>query len=613
MAACELRCRAKRSASCWSKGFCRAWGSTDRPQRRQSGFQEFGLPYAADAAITRYLAAFLTAHRDVAREDALPGDHDPARPDVVLLNGGFFESPLLRERLLEVLTSWFSHGRERGWRPRVLENKRLDLAVAQGAAYYGMVRRGVGVRVAANLARSYYIGLESDQPTAVCLVPGNAEPGQDFAIPNRSFEVTVSEPVEFPLFVSSLRLVDQPGDLVPIDPESMSALPPLRTVLKTRRRNERGTLPVAASCAVDRDRHDRFVVRRGGKRAPLAAAVRRPRGHADRSRGGGDARRAGGSAGRDELAGMSPAAGGRVCRRRQRRSGGTRETTHGRARQPSRPMAPVVAPPHLGSAVGNGIRPPPQRRARSPLAESLGLRAASRLRRGARRLAGGRIVAADPGPAWRFRVPSASPTSSGAGPRADLSLGQQVTVAEPLLSQVRSLHQHHVAGKRRQVDLLMKPAETAEVWRLLGSLELLPVPVKVELGDLLVALLDNKRLQAARSAMAWAVGRLGQRVPVYGPLNTVVPAEKAAAWLQVLLRCDRPEMVDQIAVMQLCRRTHDRHRDLDDALRTATVDWLVQSDARSHFVELVREGGQLDSQEQGQIIGESLPKGLRLL
>ena len=46
------------------------------------------------------------------------------------------------------------------WLPIVLDNQRLDLAVARGAAYYGMVRRGLGVRIAAGLARTYYIGVE---------------------------------------------------------------------------------------------------------------------------------------------------------------------------------------------------------------------------------------------------------------------------------------------------------------------------------------------------------------------------------------------------------------------------------------------------------------------
>jgi molecular chaperone DnaK (HSP70) len=159
-------------------GFLPAARLEEKPLRRQSGFQEFGLPYAPDAAITRYLAAFLTAHRDVAREDVdSRDDHDPARPDVVLFNGGFFAAKVLRERLLDVLKSWFPEPGGGDWAPLVLDHDRLDLAVARGAAYYGMVRRGQGVRIAASLARSYYIGVGGERPTAVCLVPGNAEPG----------------------------------------------------------------------------------------------------------------------------------------------------------------------------------------------------------------------------------------------------------------------------------------------------------------------------------------------------------------------------------------------------------------------------------------------------
>ena len=218
---------------------------TDQPRRRQSGFQEFGLPYATDPAITRYLASFLAMHRPIieAESTAAP-PHDPARPDIVLFNGGFFASPTLRSQLLSVLSSWFRDQASPQWSPQMLDNDRLDLAVARGAAYYGMVRRGEGVKIAANLARSYYIGVAGDEPNAVCLVPGSAEPGQDVDVSNRTFELLISEPVEFPLYVSSTRLTDQPGEVVTIDREQMTPLPPIRTVLKTRSRREAGVVSV---------------------------------------------------------------------------------------------------------------------------------------------------------------------------------------------------------------------------------------------------------------------------------------------------------------------------------------------------------------------------------
>jgi hypothetical protein len=194
-----------------------------------------------------------------------------------------------------------------------------------------------------------------------------------------------------------------------------------------------------------------------------------------------------------------------------------------------------------------------------------------------------------------------------------LTRGQQATVAERLLVQVRALHQRHQGGKRRQSELLVRPEETTEIWRLLGSLELLPVPVKAELGGMLTGLLPRKKLQGARSAMIWALGRLGQRVPVYGPLNTVVPRQHAEAWLEALYREDPRETIAQLAAMQIARRTDDRHRDLDEQLRREAADWLIRGGAAPHWIELVRDGGRLDSEDQEQVIGESLPKGLRIV
>ena len=94
-------------------GFFPFVGLADKPQKQQSGFREFGLPYAPDPAATRYLAAFLTAHRHAGDDrtgqggEDRAGGTDPARPDIVLFNGGVFASPLIRQRVLDVLASWF--------------------------------------------------------------------------------------------------------------------------------------------------------------------------------------------------------------------------------------------------------------------------------------------------------------------------------------------------------------------------------------------------------------------------------------------------------------------------------------------------------------------------
>jgi hypothetical protein len=138
------------------------------------------------------------------------------------------------------------------------------------------------------------------------------------------------------------------------------------------------------------------------------------------------------------------------------------------------------------------------------------------------------------------------------------------------------------------------------------------VPRKIELGNMLIDLLPKRRLASVRAPLVWAVGRLGQRVPLYGPLNTVVPASHVERWLDTLWKHVGDESMGTIATMQLARRTDDRYRDVSPRYRTQAVTWLSDRDAAVHLIELVRDGGQLDSEEQREVFGESLPMGLRL-
>ena len=120
----------------------------EKPQTGASGFQEFGLPYAADPAITRYLAAFLTAHRDVDRAP-FGIDHDPARPDLVLFNGGLFESTQIKQRVVEIISSWFSDP-NRSWQPELLEKRTSGFGRRAGR---GVLRNGSTRRRSANRCR----------------------------------------------------------------------------------------------------------------------------------------------------------------------------------------------------------------------------------------------------------------------------------------------------------------------------------------------------------------------------------------------------------------------------------------------------------------------------
>ncbi len=192
-------------------------------QRARSALSQLGLPYAQDAAITRHLAALLT--RQAASSNDLPGFAQQTggflRPDAVLFNGGVFKSSLLRERTLATLNQWLTAD---GALPaRELDGADFDLAVAGGAAYYGYVRRGGGVRIRGGTARSFYIGIESSMPAipgftpplqALCVAPFGMEEGSRLDLPDQAFTLVVGEAALFRFFASSVRRHDVIGSLL---------------------------------------------------------------------------------------------------------------------------------------------------------------------------------------------------------------------------------------------------------------------------------------------------------------------------------------------------------------------------------------------------------------
>jgi len=193
-----------------------------------------------------------------------------------------------------------------------------------------------------------------------------------------------------------------------------------------------------------------------------------------------------------------------------------------------------------------------------------------------------------------------------------LSAGQQRALAEPLLATVRTLYRRQTSGAGKGTDPTFSPHETLEVLRLLGSLELLSVEVKTELGRMLVELLPKKKLESVRPAIAWSIGRLAAREPAYGPLNTVIPPGQAGEWVEQILDVQTPDSMTQFALVNLARRTGDRYRDLSDPLRERVTEWLVSQQAGDPALKLVREGGELAAEEQDRVFGEALPKGLRV-
>jgi hypothetical protein len=221
------------------------------------GLQELGLPYAADPAITKHLAQFLRRHAGAVESERAKGAGRRKPPSMlhataILFNGGVFKAAALRRRMVETLQRWAEQDAGRTDPLRELESVDLDRAVARGAAYYGLARRGAGVRIRGGTARSYYVGIATAQPAVpglppplrlLCVVPFGMEEGTEADIPGREFGLVVGAPVDFRFFSSTVRRHDPIGTIIDDWSDEAEELAPLHQALEAHG-TESGVIPV---------------------------------------------------------------------------------------------------------------------------------------------------------------------------------------------------------------------------------------------------------------------------------------------------------------------------------------------------------------------------------
>jgi molecular chaperone DnaK (HSP70) len=634
-------------------GFLPLTARYDLPAReRRTGLRELGLPYATEPAITKHLAEFLTrsfeaeqsqpenlkpenlepeisgSEPDIQSPQSVEHQHDSvnpkseiqnpksdmARPDAVLFNGGFFTPAVTRERIIEAITTWF---RERGnrYRPKVLSNEAPETAVAIGAAYYGQVRRGGGLRISGGSARAYYVGVQAGahksdhQVQGVCVMPRGTEEGTTLELANREFTVLTNRPVSFTLYSSTTRH-DQHGDVVALDEAETHRHAPLITVLRYGKKSreaelsvrltvkftEVGTLELwCESLKTDHRWRLQFQLRGAG-----------PEDEATESEP-------------EETETVIPdEAIEQAVRLIRAVFGGARDEIAGE------PVAPESLVGRLEAALGYGKDAWPMAAIRK-LCDAM-LDVADGRKKSARYearwlnlfgfcLRPGFGAAVDD---WRMTQARKIYLAGLVFPKdiqcqvewfvlwrrvaGGLTAGQQVELYQRLLSALG-------IGGKKQVGRLNTQIEY-EGLRLLASLEHLPAQTRAGLGKALLARIKEK---PANKGYLWSLGRIGARIPFYGPLNSVVPADTAAEWIKALLNL--PEMTPDTAsaVVQLGARTEDAERDINDALRDKAIRKLAQAGTADDLIESLRAYVPPARSDALRIFGESLPEGLRLV
>jgi molecular chaperone DnaK (HSP70) len=205
-----------------------------RPQANvQSGFQDIGLPYESDPAITKQVASFLGDHLNRDADDQSSVTH-------LLLNGGVFRSESISARMQSTIANWFDET------PVALSGvSDLDHSVAIGAAFYGWTKQSGGIRIRGGTAKSFYIGIETaglaipgaPRPLrAVCVAPQGMEEGSEAEVPGQEVGVVVGTPARFRFFSSTMRSQDQPGTRLDCwSPDELQESEPIELTLESDR------------------------------------------------------------------------------------------------------------------------------------------------------------------------------------------------------------------------------------------------------------------------------------------------------------------------------------------------------------------------------------------
>jgi hypothetical protein len=148
-----------------------------------------------------------------------------------------------------------------------------------------------------------------------------------------------------------------------------------------------------------------------------------------------------------------------------------------------------------------------------------------------------------------------------------------------------------------------------EKWRLLASLEHVLANMRASLGEVLLAKI---RKEPNDAIYLWSLGRLGARIPLYGPPHSVVAAETAGAWLKALL--DLPfTTATQSAIVLLARRTDDPFRDVDDGVREQAIAQLITVGADDDTIQVLSKYVPPGRADAVRSFGESLPPELQIV
>lgn len=555
------------------------------------GLSEAGLPYSRDPAVTRHLAAFLAEHGTM--------------PDAVLFNGGTLLSPMLRGRIVDVLTEWRG-----GEPPKELNNPHPMLAVASGAVYYSMVGLGLGHRIKAGSPVSIYLGIgtgktgrgERHVPEQVlCLLPKGSEVERPVTIGGKTFGVDVGQDVAFyAYFTPSAPRGESLGDLMKYSARRLTPLPPLRW--KADRPDSRET---------------------GVKQVELEVALRETGRLQVLCRGCGD------DAFRRELVfDMTPeeevetdaAAAKGLTKRQLGQVKKLFDTLFSSASDRPAFNQLFKLLEEMLETRREDWNLPVLRALFDLVVDDDRFQTGDDARMAWLRIVGYALRPGFGAPGDEARVERLMKMRENPPASKNTGLWSEWWIMWKRIAPGLSAEcQTELAGilgtvlfpakKTGKGERIADQHERNQIWRLLAHCERIPVDEKCRIGTwILRAPGSYGRDQIA----LYTLGRLGARVMSYAPPTALVPVEVVSGWAdQLLLRGPSPagSSYADWALREFGRKTGDRLIQMDDALRKRIIERLKTADRKKSFLQPLLEVQILQADDLAEFCGERLPSG----
>ncbi|MFV0576614.1 MAG: Hsp70 family protein [Vibrio sp.] len=587
-------------------GFFPLTQQDEMPQQRKTAVVEFGLPYAADAAISRHLAEFIHHHSP-----------DGKAPAGILLNGGVFNSELVESRVVELLSQW--HGTP----ITLLDNPNPDLSVAYGAVAYAKARHGAQLKIGGGSARSYFLHLKqknASQSKALCVLAKGTESGHEIRLNGRQFLLTLGEPVQIDLLTSTQeQFIDASGALVQpqnslllgvqtnMEQAAFKPLPPYIATLEGNQSRddlqanqkervevmlacqltEVGTLKI--ECVSTEDDSQRWLLEFDTrKHEEFEQAQAHP--NLEKAKG---------------LISTAYSANKKIDNPKLIKTlAKDLEKQLGKREQWDFPTLRQLFDTF---ALGK------KRRRRSDAHEKQWLRLAGfALRPGF----------GDPTDQWRceqtwalyqqgIQFPSNQTWSDWWIFWRRIAGGLNQEQQETILADIAK-YLHPGAHRNKGASKEATEHGYEAMVRLAASLEHLDVEDKTLLANWFL----NRAQKSSDYVQAhwWALGRLASRSQLYGSQHNIIPPAQANQWLTKMLALDwKQEPMIAFAAVMMARKTGDRSLDISEDIRTTIIEKLQAMRATPTWIELVSEVKMLSEDDSKKIFGDSIPAGLQMV